>query len=326
MIHRTLASGFVSLLIAIVAGIFLAYLVHHSDRQKRQSAYPSGPPPQDVVAAISPLTFASGWIASKAKDSLGLSSTPLPAIPATKVDSAGIWKEISLLTPPISAATASPTELPIPAPSDGISNRHALDTVISLLANSLKATQSSAGSMTAAADRVLPAIPFPEPPKPMTMLSISCYKESEMMAARTLSIHCRTCGSLSNSAGSDRIVVQGVVTEDIVSGTGKILIAAGSKVSGIGRVDSDSGRLKSRGSWSIFTGNHELRVQAEMKDADAGFPGIFGKETSSESALSQKQAVVRDGRYYFLTDKTPFVLSLEGEVALKDLKTLDSSE
>ena len=53
---------------------------------------------------------------------------------------------------------------------------------------------------------------------------------------------------------------------------------------------------------------------------------IFGKETSSESELSQRQAVVRDGRYYFLTDKTPFVLSLEGEVALKELKTLDSSE
>ena len=97
------------------------------------------------------------------------------------------------------------------------------------------------------------------------------------MAARTLSIRCRTCGSLSNAAGSDHIVVQGVVTEDIVSGAGKILISAGSKVSGIGHVDSDSGRLKSRGNWSIFAGNHELRVQAEMKDADAGFPGHFRK-------------------------------------------------
>ena len=63
-----------------------------------------------------------------------------------------------------------------------------------------------------------------------------------------------------------------------------------------------------------------------MKDAEAGFPGLVGKETSSESELTQRQAAVRDGRYYFLADKTPFVLSLKGEVGLKELKTLEAAE
>jgi hypothetical protein len=121
-------------------------------------------------------------------------------------------------------------------------------------------------------------------------------------------------------------VIKAVVTEDVVSPTGKILIPAGSKVAGIGQVDYEEGRLQSHGNWSIFAENREVRVLAEMQDENSGFPGIVGKETSFESELSQRQAVVRDGRYFFLADKTPFILLLKGEVSLKELKTLETLE
>jgi hypothetical protein len=161
----------------------------------------------------------------------------------------------------------------------------------------------------------------------MTMLSIRAQEQNQPQAPEnTLLVRCRTDRNTSNSASADRIVVSGVVTSDVVSASGKILIAAGSKVAGVGQVDSDNGRIKSDGYWSIFSTDHELRVQAKMSDNDSGFPGIEGEETSNETELSQRQAVVRDGRYVFVPAKTPFVLNLKGKVGIKQLKILESPE
>ena len=190
-----------------------------------------------------------------------------------------------------------------------------------LLANSLKetpqpgSTQIKPKAATSAAT-----------PKAMTMLSISCYDQgADQGSAQSFSILCRTDGSLSNAAPTGRIVLKGVVTQDVVS-NGKILIGAGSKVSGIGHVDPDSGRFEAKGEWSILMENQEIRVQAEVQDATGGFHGIPGEETSFENQLSQRQAVARDGRYCFLPDKTPFVLSITGEATIRVLQPLESSE
>jgi hypothetical protein len=163
-------------------------------------------------------------------------------------------------------------------------------------------------------------------PRPMTMLAISCYEQgAAASSSQSFSILCRTYGSLSNATPHGRIVMKGVVTQDVVS-NGKILIQAGSKVSGIGHVDPDSGRVEARGDWSILMENQEIRVHAEAQDATGGFHGIPGQETSFENQLSQRQAVARDGRYCFLPDKTPFVLSITGEVTIRVLQPLESSE
>ncbi len=122
-----------------------------------------------------------------------------------------------------------------------------------------------------------------------------------------------------------RIVMKGVVTQDVVS-NGKILIGAGSKVSGIGHVDPDSGRIEAKGDWSIVTENQEIQVHGEAQDMAGGFHGIPGQETSFENRLSQRQAVVRDGRYCFLPDKTPFVLLITGAVKIRVLQPLEPSE
>lgn len=159
-------------------------------------------------------------------------------------------------------------------------------------------------------DRILAAATPMSGQEAMTMLSIEVNKT----APKDLSIHCRTCGQLRNVAGTDRVLIIGVVTDDVVSQTGKILIRAGSKVAGIGRTDLDSGRLQSHGKWSIIDGDHELRAPAVMQDEVSGFEGVAGKETSLGPG--------RGGRYFFLADKTPFVLLLKGQAEMKEVKTL----
>jgi hypothetical protein len=163
-------------------------------------------------------------------------------------------------------------------------------------------------------------------PKPMTMLAISCYdQDATPSSSQSFSILCRTEGNLSNASPTGRILMKGVVTQDVVS-NGKILIGAGSKVSGIGHVDPDSGRIEAKGDWSIVTENQEIQVHGEAQDTAGGFHGIPGQETSFENQLSQRQAVVRDGRYCFLQDKTPFVLSITGAVTIRVLQPLEPSE
>ena len=160
----------------------------------------------------------------------------------------------------------------------------------------------------------------------MTMLAISCYdQDATPSSSQSFSILCRTEGNLSNATPTGRIVMKGVVTQDVVS-NGKILIGAGSKVSGIGHVDPDSGRIEAKGDWSIVTENQEIQVHGEAQDTAGGFHGIPGQETSFENQLSQRQAVVRDGRYCFLPDKTPFVLLITGAVKIRVLQPLESSE
>jgi hypothetical protein len=162
-------------------------------------------------------------------------------------------------------------------------------------------------------------------PKPRTMLAISCRDQDQPQDTQSLLIHCRTDGYISTVVPGGRFVIKGVVTDDVVS-AGKILIAAGSKVAGIGHIDPDSGRLESKGNWSIIAESREVRVHGEVQEAETGFHGLQGKETSVEPEDSQRQAVVRDGRYYFLADKTPFVLSITGAVSVTELQPLDSPE
>jgi hypothetical protein len=227
-------------------------------------------------------------------------------------------KELAVKTPP---AAVSPVPIKIASNSAGATAPSPGSNILTFLANFSKEASLPGAEQArkpAGPNRIRPAEPPATEAMTMTMLSISSVDEGSS-APRTLSVRCRTSGYISNATARKRIVVKGVVT-------GKILIPAGSKVAGIGQVDCENGRLQSHGNWSIFAENREFRVLAEMRDKNSGFPGIVGKETSFESELSQRQAVVRDGLYFFLADKTPFILLLKGEVSLKELKTLEKLE
>jgi hypothetical protein len=158
---------------------------------------------------------------------------------------------------------------------------------------------------------------------PTTMLSIRADSPEQTMA-KTLAIQCRTSVAISNAHGRN-VTIHGVVTQEVVSSTGKILIMAGSKVVGSGLLDPENGRFKSDGLWSIFFDDTELKVQARLLDRPAGLPGVLGYEASNEVEASQMEAVVRDGRSFFVPRNAPFALDIHGEILLRDLKSNEES-
>jgi hypothetical protein len=153
----------------------------------------------------------------------------------------------------------------------------------------------------------------------ITMLSIR-VDPVQNSVAKTLAIQCRTSVPFSNAQG--RIVtIHGVVSQEVVSCTGKILILAGSRVVGSGRLDLENGRFKSDGLWSIFFDDTELQVQAQLLDRPAGLPGILGLEALNEDEALRK----RDGRFITVPRSAPFVLEVHGEIQLRDLKSHEAS-
>jgi hypothetical protein len=153
----------------------------------------------------------------------------------------------------------------------------------------------------------------------ITMLSIRVDPVQNSMA-KTLAIQCRTSVPFSNAQG--RIVtIHGVVSQEVVSSGGKILIMAGSRVVGSGRLDLENGRFKSDGLWSIFFDDSELQVQAQLLDRPAGLPGILGQEALNEDEALRR----RDGRSIIVPRNAPFVLEVHGEIQLRDLKSHEAS-
>jgi hypothetical protein len=153
----------------------------------------------------------------------------------------------------------------------------------------------------------------------ITMLSIRVDPVQNTMA-KTLAIQCRTSVPFSNAHGRT-VTIHGVVSQEVVSSTGKILIMAGSKVVGSGQFDLENGRFKSDGLWSIFFDDTELQVQAQLLDRPAGLPGILGQEALNEDEALRR----RDGRSIIVPRNAPFVLEVRGEIQLRDLKSHEAS-
>jgi hypothetical protein len=68
------------------------------------------------------------------------------------------------------------------------------------------------------------------------------------------------------------------------------------------------------------------RTYGYLSNATAGKRIVIKGVVTENVELSQRQAVVRDGHYFFLGDKTSFGRLLKEEVNLKELKTLESLE
>jgi hypothetical protein len=157
----------------------------------------------------------------------------------------------------------------------------------------------------------------------ITMLSIR-LDPADAATAKTLAIQCRTSAPISNAHGRT-VIIHGVVTKEVVSSAGKILIMAGSRVVGSGRLDPENGRFKSDGLWSVFFDDTELKVEAELLDRPSGLPGILGEEVSSEDLALPREVVMREGRSILVPRNSPFVLELHGEILLRDLDGNEAS-
>jgi hypothetical protein len=155
---------------------------------------------------------------------------------------------------------------------------------------------------------------------PITTLSIR-VDPLENTVAKTLAIQCRTTVPFSNVHGRT-VTIQGVVSQEVVSSTGKILIMAGSRVTGSGRLDLENGRFKSNGRWSIFFDDTELQIQAQLLDRPEGLPGILGREPPNEDESLRGP----NGRSIVVPRNAPFVLELRGEIQLRDLKSNEASD
>ena len=154
---------------------------------------------------------------------------------------------------------------------------------------------------------------------PMTMLSIR-IDSSGSTVANTLWIQCRTYVPISN-ARRRNVTIHGVVTQDVVSSAGKILVLAGSRVVGRAAFDPENGRLKSNGLWAVFSDGTEIKVQARLLDGFTGMAGMLGQGTSNEDEALQREAVLRDGRYVFVPEKASFTLEVYGDISLRDVKS-----
>jgi hypothetical protein len=158
---------------------------------------------------------------------------------------------------------------------------------------------------------------------PATMFSIR-FDPPEQSTVKTLAIQCRTSVAINDAKG--RIVtIQGVVTQEVVSSVGKILIMAGSRVVGSALLDPENDRFKSNGLWSVFFDNTELKVQAELLDRPSGLPGLLGQEILNKNEARQRDPITRDGRPIFVPRDAPFVLELHGEILLRDLMSTEAS-
>jgi hypothetical protein len=159
-------------------------------------------------------------------------------------------------------------------------------------------------------------------PAPVTMLSIRAESPDEP-AANALSIQCRTSFAVSNAHGR-AVSIHGVVTQEVVSPAGKILIMAGSQVVGSGVLDQESGRLRSDGIWTIVFDDTEMKVQALLLDRPGGLLGVIGQLKPVEGGLSKASVDSGGARLVLVPGNTSFALELHGEIQLRDLASNQS--
>jgi hypothetical protein len=171
------------------------------------------------------------------------------------------------------------------------------------------------------APTLVEALPNPTP-APVTTLSIRADSPEEP-TANVLLIQCRTSLAVSNVRGR-AVFIHGVVTQEVVSPAGKILIMAGSRVVGSGLFDPESGRLRSNGIWTIAFEDTEMKVRALLLDRPGGLFGIIGQVKQGESVLATATAGSEVGRLVLVPVDAPFTLELHGEIQFRDLASNES--
>jgi hypothetical protein len=180
----------------------------------------------------------------------------------------------------------------------------------------------------AAGDKFTPAIRTGQPvattnprssetPLRVTMLSIR-VDPTDGVVSNALSVQCRTSLAVSNTHGT-AVSIQGVVTQEVVSSSGKILIMAGSRVTGGAILDLENNRFKSEGQWSIYFNDTELKVHARLLDRPHGLSGIIGQVRAAEIGTSEPDLISPASHLVVVPANSPFTLDACGEIELRDI-------
>jgi hypothetical protein len=175
-------------------------------------------------------------------------------------------------------------------------------------------------ALSAKPNESLPQQPLAKPT--MAFVSVRADDNSQTLDEEGTGalVPCRLDGAISNSKDGSKIIIHALVVENIAATSGRILIQAGTRALGIGRVDSLTGRIRSYGKWTLVTDNHALRALARLVEYATARDGLRGQETSPEPPELQKQAIIRDGIYLYVPDGQYFALQLLGQFQLQDLR------
>ena len=153
-------------------------------------------------------------------------------------------------------------------------------------------------------------------PGKMSMFSVYVVPDRER-SVQLLRVRCKIGRALN---GSDRrIVIDGVVQEDVVGSTGKILIPAGSTVIGQGYRDPGQNRILANGQWAFYVSDHQIAIQGTLwaNEQHEGLPEPESGTGFDESKI--KQTVGQDGIHLSVPEGTDFVLRLTGNISVRDL-------
>ena len=144
----------------------------------------------------------------------------------------------------------------------------------------------------------------------------SAYSPEAEKGETQVTVHCKLLRGINNL--EERITIVGVVQEDLVSSTGKIIIAAGSKVIGQGFCDPQRDRILGRDRWTFYVSDHLIRVAATLFDS-LDSEGLRGAEDPDLNQPGTRQAIYRDGAYVSLPAGSDFLLRVKGSVSIEEL-------
>jgi hypothetical protein len=150
--------------------------------------------------------------------------------------------------------------------------------------------------------------------RPGSMYSVYVTQETE---EQKLKVRCKTARAVNNI--DIYVPIEAVADEDVVGRAGKILIPAGAKIIGRGYCDAEAGRILSRGKWTLYASDHEITVDATLRDETLkeGLEGTQFSEGLDQERI--KQAISRDGAYLYVPSETEFILELQGNITVQDL-------
>jgi hypothetical protein len=150
----------------------------------------------------------------------------------------------------------------------------------------------------------------------MSMYSVYVGPETEEKKPK---VRCKTVRAVNNI--DLYIPIEAVANEDVVGRAGKILIPAGAKIIGRGYCDAEAGRILSRGKWTFYASDHQITVEAILRDGTLkeGLEGTQFSEGLDQERI--KQAILRDGAYVYVPSQSEFILELQGNITVQDLRS-----
>jgi hypothetical protein len=209
---------------------------------------------------------------------------------------------------------------PGPSPFGGIS-AHIWNARIFCLCKSAAATEK----FTPAIQPGQPATANPRSSEALLQATMFSIHADPMDGAvpNALSVQCRTSFAVSNIHGT-AVSIQGVVTREVVSSSGKILIMAGSRVVGAAILDVESNRFKSDGQWSIYFNDTELKIHACLLDRPHGLSGIIAQVQAREIGDSELDSNSTASHVVVVPANSPFTLDARGEIELRDMASAET--